>query len=117
MADAVFIIPDGLYLVYRWVTERAVSFNQRALFVLMIFYLVTPFDLLPEVVFGPLGLLDDIPLTVVAFDLLLNRQQSRLVERLWPGDPSVLRRIQQVVKRLNGWVGRGLWKKIKNRFQ
>lgn len=117
LVDYLLLLPDLVYVIYRLLSSRSVSFNHKAFFVLVLFYLFTPFDLVPEVLFGPLGYLEDIPLTVIAFDLLFNRPPARIPVQLWPGDPSMLKRIQRGIEQLNGWVGEGLWQKFKNRFE
>ena len=53
-------------------------------------YLISPVDLLPEALLGPLGLADDVALAFMALDLMLNRVDQEIVRQLWRGEADLL---------------------------
>lgn len=53
-------------------------------------YVALPFDVVPESLFGPAGLVDDALVLTRVLDALLNRVEEPIARELWPGDRAVL---------------------------
>jgi hypothetical protein len=80
--------PRFVRYLFRVATSGSVSFGWKARAFLALCYVVSPIDLLPEAVLGPLGLFDDLALTLVVFTDLFERVPVPVFERGWgPGAP------------------------------
>jgi uncharacterized membrane protein YkvA (DUF1232 family) len=72
--------------------------------VLGVAYVLSPIDLLPEFLFGPIGLLDDALVLALTVSRLVNRVHPDVVRAHWSGQGEVLDAIQRV----SGWAERQL---------
>ena len=62
-------------------------------------YLVSPLDLLPGLLFGPLGFVDDLLMLTAAISSLLNHVHPDRVRAHWSGQGDVL----EVLHRVSAW--------------
>jgi uncharacterized membrane protein YkvA (DUF1232 family) len=77
-------VPDCVVLFKRLLGDPRVEWWRKALLVLVIAYLVSPIDLVPD--FIPIaGQLDDAILVVIALRVLLRGSGPRLLAEHWPG--------------------------------
>ena len=87
-------VPDCLVLFKRLLADPRVEWWRKALLVVVIIYLASPIDLVPD--FIPVaGQLDDAVLVVIALRVLLHGSGPRLLAEHWPGP----RRSLQVILR------------------
>ena len=88
-------IPDCLVLFRRLLHDRRVSRRSRALIVLMIGYLASPIDLVPD--FIPVaGQLDDAILVVWVLRTVLRSGGPAVLRELWPGPARSLDRLSRL---------------------
>ena len=95
--DALRLLPDVLRLVRRLAGDRSLPRGVRVRLWLLLAYLVSPIDLVPDVV-PVLGYADDVVVAAWALRSVVRRSGSAAVERHWPGQPAGL----AVVRRLAG---------------
>ena len=77
-------VPDCLVLFKRLLADPRVEWWRKALLVVVIVYLASPIDLVPD--FIPVaGQLDDAILVVIALRVLLRGSGPRLLAEHWPG--------------------------------
>lgn len=82
-------VPDCAILVGRLARDRRVSRGRRALLWVVLAYLVTPIDLVPD--FLPVaGQLDDAVLLALALRMLVGGAHVDLVREAWPGPETSL---------------------------
>jgi uncharacterized membrane protein YkvA (DUF1232 family) len=97
-ADAralVRLVPDCLVLFKRLLTDPRVDWWRKALLVLVIAYIASPIDLVPD--FVPIaGQLDDAIVVVLAIRLLLRGGGPRLLSEHWPGPARSLEFIRRL---------------------
>lgn len=86
------LIPRLVKLLWGLLRDRRVPLVERALVVGVIAYVVSPLDLIPDVL-GVLGLTDDLFLLAVAFRRLVGRAGADVVASHWSGDPGALERL------------------------
>jgi uncharacterized membrane protein YkvA (DUF1232 family) len=106
--------PDLVVLVLRLLREPRVRAGDKAIALLGILYVLSPVDLLPEFLFGPIGLVDDALMLAVTVSRLVNRVHPDVVRSHWSGQGDALAAIQrlsawaerQVGGKLSGWVRR-----------
>ena len=77
-------VPDCVVLFKRLLSDPRVEWWRKVLLVLVIVYLASPIDLVPD--FIPVaGQLDDAILVVIALRVLLRGSGPRLLAEHWPG--------------------------------
>ncbi len=73
--------------------ERVPS-KEKVKFIGVIAYFISPKDLLPEFILGPIGYLDDIALTAYVLNNYINDTDSQIIRELWAGDQDILSSIK-----------------------
>ena len=114
LRDALLVLPDLVVLVLRLLRDARVRPGDKAIAVLGIAYVLSPVDVLPEFLFGPIGLLDDALILALTVSRLVNRVHPDVVRAHWSGQGDVLAAIQRVTAwaerqvggRLRGAIGR-----------
>jgi uncharacterized membrane protein YkvA (DUF1232 family) len=90
LAHWLLFVPDLFMLVLRLIRDKRVPLMVKSQLLLASAYVLTPLDLLPEGVMGPIGLADD--LGVLTLVLLWFRSLARLDKRIlydnWSGNGS-----------------------------
>ena len=98
VTNVVCAAPDLAVLVGRAMISPEVDPKTKAYLILAGLYTGSGLDVLPEAILGPIGLVDDGIVILEAVHRLLNETDPDVVDKLWPGDVSVLRLLQR-------WVG------------
>jgi uncharacterized membrane protein YkvA (DUF1232 family) len=112
------LLPDLTVLLMRLLRDPRVSLGDKGVALLGLGYVLSPIDLLPEILLGPIGLIDDLFVVAATLSRLLNHVHPDVVRSHWPGRGDALDAIQRVthwteifVKRrlrglVRGFVGR-----------
>jgi uncharacterized membrane protein YkvA (DUF1232 family) len=97
MKDALRLLPDLLRAIRRLAADKTVSPGVRVKLILLLAYLISPLDLVPDF-FPVIGCADDV--IVVAFVLrsVIRSAGPDALRRHWPGTPSGL----LIIERLAG---------------
>ncbi len=82
-------LPALVTLVLKLLRDRRVSTADRALFLAVLAYVITPADLLPDFI-AVLGLVDDLYLVGLALSRLFGRAGPDILLEHWSGDPRTL---------------------------
>jgi uncharacterized membrane protein YkvA (DUF1232 family) len=85
--------PDLFNLLCRLARHSAVKTEDKSKIACAIGYFITPFDMIPENVFGARGYIDDICLSAYALDMM----DSDLVKGLWTGMGNILPLISDIL--------------------
>ena len=94
---ALRLLPDLVRLVRRLAGDRSLSRGVRLRLWLLLVYLLSPVDLVPDVV-PVLGYADDVVVVALALRAVVRRAGAEALARHWPGEPAGL----EVVSRLAG---------------
>ncbi len=115
----VLLVPDLLVLFADLARDPRVGTRHKAIAGAAVAYLISPIDLLPELLLGPLGLADDVAVAFMALDVLLNQVDQNIIREHWRGDEDLLAVSQSglklarrvipvpVYERLLRWLGNG----------
>jgi uncharacterized membrane protein YkvA (DUF1232 family) len=95
--EALRLLPDLVRLVRRLAVDSSLSRGVRVRLWLLLGYLLSPVDLVPDVV-PVLGYADDVVVVALALRSVVRRAGSEALARAWPGGPAGL----AVVHRLAG---------------
>lgn len=114
LRDVLLLMPDLTVLLLRLLQDDRVAPGDKAIGLLGVAYVLSPIDLLPAVVFGPLGAVDDIVVLTAALSRVLNHVHPDVVRQHWPGQGDALEAVQtvsewserQVIGRVRGVVKR-----------
>ena len=95
--EALRLLPDLVRLVRRLAGDRGLPRGVRVRLWLLLVYLLSPVDLVPDVV-PVLGYADDVVVVALALRAVVRRAGADAIARSWPGSPAGL----AVVLRLAG---------------
>lgn len=111
--EYVMAAPDVLHLLCKLSVDKEVPVKDKAKLAAAIAYFVSPLDVIPEAIVGPLGYVDDIALAAYVLNAIVNDTTPEVVTKHWAGDRDVLELIQEILKVGNEMVGSGLWRKLR----
>ena len=97
--DLLLFLPDLVVLLLRLSRDPRVPIGSKAVALAGVGYALSPIDLLPEILFGPIGFLDDVVVVAAAVSRVINHVHPDLVKTHWPGHGDVL----DVVRRVTSW--------------
>ena len=115
-AEYLILAPDLFHLMCKLTVDPDVEIKDKAKLAGAIAYFVSPLDLIPEGIVGPIGYVDDIAIAAYVLNGIINNTDPAVVEKHWAGDTDVLESIKNILKSADDMVGSGLWKKIKGMF-
>lgn len=108
MRDLALLLPDLTVLLLRLLRDPRVSLGDKAVALLGLGYVLSPIDLMPEVILGPIGLLDDLVVVAATLSRLLNHVHPDVVRSHWSGKGDVLDALQRVTHWTENTVSRRL---------
>lgn len=97
LREAARLLPDLLRLVSRLARDRSLPRGVRVRLWLLLGYLASPLDLIPDFV-PVVGYLDDAIIVAIALRSVVRAAGAEPLERHWPGSPDGL----AIVRRLAG---------------
>ena len=117
LRDLLLLLPDLAVLLFRLMRDDRVPVGSKAIAVLGAAYLVSPIDLLPTFLLGPIGLVDDLIVVGAVLSRMLNRVHPDVVRSHWSGQGDALEAIHRVsagtermfgdrVRKFTGWLTR-----------
>ena len=96
LRDIALLLPDLTALLLRLLRDDRVKPGDKALALFGIGYVLSPIDVLPAFLFGPLGLVDDVLVVTAMLSRLLNHVHPDVVRSHWSGQGDALEAIQRV---------------------
>lgn len=106
LADLILALPDLVVLLARLARDPQVPAGCKAVALLGVSYALSPLDLLPDLLMGPLGLADDLLVVAAALSYILNRVHPDVVRAHWSGQEDLLVALQKVTSWAESWMGR-----------
>ncbi|WP_144672083.1 YkvA family protein [Arthrobacter sp. U41] len=97
MKDALRLLPDLLRLLRRLLADKSLGVGVRIRLALLLVYLLSPIDIVPDFV-PVLGYADDVIIVALVLRSVIARAGEDAVRRHWPGTPDGL----QLILRLAG---------------
>jgi len=108
LGDVALLLPDMVMLLARLVGDPRVPIGSKAIALLGLSYALSPVDLLPEILLGPIGLLDDLIVVAAALSRIVNHVHPDLVRAHWSGHGDALDVIRRVSAQAESWLGGAL---------
>lgn len=108
--------PDLTHLLSKLMIEPAVPLGEKAKLGLALAYVVSPIDILPGILLGPVGWLEDIAIAAYVLNGLINKTNPELVTRHWAGEGDVLALIKGILTFADEKLGGGFFRRIDRLF-
>ncbi|MDO8363868.1 MAG: YkvA family protein [Actinomycetota bacterium] len=89
LRDAARLVPDVVRLLRRLAGDRTIARSVRIRLWLLLVYLISPIDLIPDFI-PVLGYADDAIIVVTALRSVARRAGPEALEQHWPGTPEGL---------------------------
>ena len=96
LLDLLFLLPDFTVLLMRLLRDDRVPILAKAMAVGGVAYVVSPIDVMPGLLLGPVGLVDDLLVVAACVSGMLNRVHPDVVRSHWSGQGDVLDALAQV---------------------
>lgn len=109
LRDLLLAFPDLVMLLFRLMRDDRVPIGHRAIALLGLGYVISPIDILPTFLFGPLGMLDDLIVVAATLSRLVNYVHPDVVRSHWSGQGDVL----DVIRRVAEWSERNVSGRIR----
>ena len=106
--DVALLFPDLVMLLHRLLRDPRVPIGSKAVALLGVSYALAPLDLLPEILLGPIGLLDDLIVVAATLSRILNQVHPDLVRAHWSGQGDALDAVHRVTAWAESWLGGAL---------
>jgi uncharacterized membrane protein YkvA (DUF1232 family) len=112
-SEYLLFAPDLFHLLWKLTADPDVESRDKVKLAAAIAYFISPIDLIPEAIVGPIGYVDDIALAAHVLHSMVNHTDPEVLRRHWAGETDVLEVIQRILAVADRMVGAGLWRKIK----
>lgn len=116
-AEYLMFAPDLFHLLCKLVMDEEVLVADKAKLAGAIIYFISPLDIIPEGLIGPLGYTDDIAVAAYVLNAIINHTDPEVINRHWAGEGEVLEVIQRILASADEMIGGGLWNKLKQKFK
>ncbi len=114
--DYILAAPDLFHLLCKLTADSEIPSNKKLKLVAGIAYFISPIDLFPEALFGPIGYLDDISVAAYVLNDIVNEIDPQIVRKHWAGEQDILDLVKSILANADKMIGGKLWKKIRKRF-
>lgn len=94
--DLLLLLPDLFVLLARLARDPRVPVGSKAIAMLGVAYVISPVELMPELLLGPIGLIDDLIVVSAALSRVINRVHPDIVHSHWSGRGDALEAIHRV---------------------
>ena len=113
LRDVMLAFPDLVMLLARLLRDPRVAVGDKALALFGVVYVVSPLDLMPVWLFGPLGVLDDLFVVAATLSRVVNHVHPDVVRSHWSGQGDAL----QLIQRATDWSEQRLGKRLRGVFR
>lgn len=110
---ALLLVPDVFILLVRLMLDKNVPGGTRALIGGTLAYFVLPADLLPEMILGGAGFLDDLVLAAAVLSQAFGGELEPYARRHWSGPEDLRVVLQDISKAAQSLLGENLYDRLK----
>jgi uncharacterized membrane protein YkvA (DUF1232 family) len=111
--DLLLLLPDLTVLLMRLLREPRVPVTSKFIAILGVGYVLSPIDLMPAILLGPLGLVDDLVVVSAALSRVINHVHPDVVRSHWPGKGDAL----EAISRVSAWSETLFTRKLAKRIR
>jgi uncharacterized membrane protein YkvA (DUF1232 family) len=111
-ADFILAGPDLFMLLVRLAGDDRLSRLDRTKLQGAAAYFINPLDLVPELLLGPPGLVDDVALAALVLHDVLEHVDPAIVRQHWEGSIDVLELIRSILAVADTMLGGAVWRRL-----
>ena len=115
-SDYILLVPDIFHLLCKLSIDKDVPAGKKVKLVGAIAYFISPIDLIPEGIVGPIGYLDDIAVSAYILNDLVNEVDPQIIRKHWAGEKDILDLVKTILVNADKMIGGRLWQKIRKIF-
>jgi len=112
-SEYLLLAPDLFHLLAKLALDKEVPASEKAKIAGALAYFISPIDLVPEALLGPLGYLDDVALAAYVINSVMKKCDPGIVTKHWAGEQNILDLVQQIVDVAADMLGNKIWNKLK----
>ena len=116
-ADIILCAPDLFHLLVKLTLDPEVPLGAKAKLGFAVAYFMSPIDILPEFILGPIGFLDDIAVAAYVLNNVMNEVDKTIIEKHWAGDHDILGLINLILEKADQMLGGGAWRRVQQYLQ
>lgn len=116
-AEYILAAPDLFHLLTKLMIDKDVPDGKKFKLGAAILYFLSPLDILPEAILGPVGYIDDIALAAYVLNDLLLDVDPQIIARNWAGERDVLDLIKTIVANADKMIGAGIWRRLRRKVK
>ncbi len=95
MKEALLFIPNFVKLIYRLLQDERVTKTDKALLAATVAYVLSPWDLLPDMI-PFLGQIDDLLLVALVLKRLMDSVEQEVILEYWDGNDDLIITIENI---------------------
>jgi len=107
-SNIILLAPDIFMLLVRLFKDKRISIEHKGYLAAAITYFISPIDIMPEAFLGPFGYTDDIVISIMVLNKIINEVEDEIVVENWSGQGDILALIQNILSISHNLVGRNL---------
>lgn len=115
-ADYLLLVPEFFYLLCGLSLDKDVDPIDKAILSRAVVYFVSPMDLMPEALLGPIGYLDDLVVAAWVINQVIHKLDAQIIGRYWSGPTDARQTIHQVLSVAEDMLGSQIWGQIQAMF-
>ena len=115
--EYILVTPDFFYVLWQLMLDERIPYEFKMKVGLVVAYFISPIDLIPEAVVGPIGYLDDVALSAGLLNKMME-DSGDIVEEHWKevSDINLLKLIKSILKIVDNLIGKGMWDRLRGKF-
>ena len=114
--EYLMLAPDFFYLLIKLMLDDRVPLKAKAKVGIVIVYYISPFDIIPEALLGPIGFADDLVLAVWTINSLLKSVDRQVLIDNWPAEQDLFAAMEKILTASDKWLGKSAYQKLKSFF-
>ncbi len=115
--DFLLAAPDLFHLLCKLSADPKVPSKVKAKLAMGILYFISPVDIIPELITGPIGYSDDVVVAAFILNFVMSHVDEETIKKHWAGNQNIMELIQNILKVGRRFVGVGNFSMIKNLFK
>lgn len=112
--EYVLAAPDLFHLLCKLSLDSRVSLKNKAKLAGAIVYFISPIDIIPEALLGPVGYIDDLGLAAYVIQSIMEDAGHDVVTAHWAGEQQILDLVRDLLDLADRKIGSGAWEKIRS---
>jgi len=114
--EYLLLAPDFFYLLVKLMLHKRVPMKAKARTGIVLIYYLSPFDIIPEALLGPIGFADDLVLAVWTINYLVRSVDREVLVELWPSNVDLFAAMERILKVSEEWLTKKPYQKLKDFF-